>query len=579
MSTAQVARAAVDATLRGARRPAASPPLGPWDYALPPGKAFTAEQSSLSAWIVGQFSSGKRLVTYSAPTGTGKSVLNLAVAAGMGPCAYVTPQKVLVDQLASDPLTAPHVAAVKGAGNYPCPEFGDCAVGRSARGKSAWEGERENKRNPGRCSRVSSGGCPYSAALATAQSSRVAVTTLHYWFFARAISGQDRPLLICDEAQDLEEVLAGLHRITVGGARDESARAAGFDSLPQTEAALGEWWPKYIAEMAAELSRVSEQEQQAADSYALHKDPLRLALLRDLHRRRLSIERRIHNASVMDDETENKNLPWCVDFRSSNGHNRAVVSPVTVQRFCRRYLLGEGNGNGRVALVSSATPPSRQDLDSTEDEYARRDVPRGFPPENRTVFAWPVASTAKRNRESGLKRAADAIDLLAKTRYSGWKGIVHCHAKSVMAGILQHLKTPRLVQRDGEREGSLEEWRKSTVPLFLSVAMEQGIDLPGDDCRWQVLPVVPFPDLSDKRVQQRKALPDGADWYLRRTANQIIQASGRNCRSASDWGHTWLLASEFKMVLNQKTSAPSAGIYPAWWLDAFRWLPVSWGPK
>jgi len=74
--------------------------------------------------------------------------------------------------------------------------------------------------------------------------------------------------------------------------------------------------------------------------------------------------------------------------------------------------------------------------------------------------------------------------------------------------------------------------------------MTEGIDLHGDNGRFQIICKVPFPYLGDKLV--RKRMNKWKWWYPLQTAKTIVQAVGRSVRSDDDHAVTYILDSDWQ---------------------------------
>lgn len=57
--------------------------------------------------------------------------------------------------------------------------------------------------------------------------------------------------------------------------------------------------------------------------------------------------------------------------------------------------------------------------------------------------------------------------------------------------------------------------------------MDEGVDLPGDECRFQIIYKIPYPDLGSKQVRARLSLD--SEWYDYKTSLRLVQTHGREC--------------------------------------------------
>lgn len=110
-----------------------------------------------------------------------------------------------------------------------------------------------------------------------------------------------------------------------------------------------------------------------------------------------------------------------------------------------------------------------------------------------------------------------------------------------------------------DRDAELETWLATDEPeVFVSVKMEEALDLEGDLARWQVLCKAPYPNTRDSRVAQR--LEEGQwGWYYRTALKTVIQACGRVVRAPDDHGATYLADASLLDLFDR-----SRGAMPDW---------------
>jgi Rad3-related DNA helicase len=130
-------------------------------------------------------------------------------------------------------------------------------------------------------------------------------------------------------------------------------------------------------------------------------------------------------------------------------------------------------------------------------------------------------------------------------RHPDEKGLVHCHSYAIQeqleALLREHGVAERVRAHDKEdRDPQLSTWKRVDDPeVFLSVKMEEALDLEGDLCRWQLLCKAPYPNTRDSRVAARLE-DDQWGWYYRTALRTVIQACGRVVRAPDDYGATYL---------------------------------------
>jgi Rad3-related DNA helicase len=76
--------------------------------------------------------------------------------------------------------------------------------------------------------------------------------------------------------------------------------------------------------------------------------------------------------------------------------------------------------------------------------------------------------------------------------------------------------------------------------------MSEGVDLPYDKCRFQVIYKIPFPYLGDKQVNRRQRMDQR--WYAYKTIMTLMQAYGRGMRAHDDSCYTYILDGNIEMI-------------------------------
>src|SRR5207249_3296069 len=95
---------------------------------------------------------------------------------------------------------------------------------------------------------------------------------------------------------------------------------------------------------------------------------------------------------------------------------------------------------------------------------------------------------------------------------------------------------------------SLDQHRAAAAPTVLvSPSLREGVDLPDDFLRFQVVTKMPYPDLGDPWTAARRSRDPR--WYALETAKALVQAYGRSCRHADDHGITYVLDGQFERFL------------------------------
>src|SRR5207244_6047906 len=118
------------------------------------------------------------------------------------------------------------------------------------------------------------------------------------------------------------------------------------------------------------------------------------------------------------------------------------------------------------------------------------------------------------------------------------------------------------VESSEAKARALAHHRVSPLPtVLLSPSLREGVDLPDDFLRFQIVTKMPYPDLGDPWTAARHARDPR--WYALETAKALVQPYGRSCRHADDHGVTYRLDAQFAPF---RTRFPR--LLPHWVADA-----------
>ncbi|MFB6161060.1 MAG: helicase C-terminal domain-containing protein [Haloferacaceae archaeon] len=516
-----------------------------------PAPSFRGNQRAALERIRDAFAAGNEVVLVRAPTGSGKSLLARAIAGSARTAAeadpaqptgayYTTPQVSQLEDVAADPLLE-DVPVVRGKSNYTC----------------ILPGEETTPVDRAPCARERGYDCsvkhrcPYFSDRSIAANRSVAAMTLAY-FMRTAGSDVFRPrdVVVIDEAHGLGEWAETYATIELGprtvpvwddvGVPD----VAGADDARRRTVRFAETLADVCEDAKDDLLARSE----LAPAEAARRDRLQelISELRYFAR----------DARDLDSPTT-----WVIDQPDGEG-GPVTIKPLNPERHLSHTVWDRGE---RFALLS-ATILDREafcrGVGLDPDRVALVDVDHTFPVENRPLYDVTRGPMTYEHRDETLPDVARLLVRLM-ARHPEEKGIVHAHSYGIQSRLAERLDDfgvgPRVRSHDREdRDAALAEWKASDDPdLFLSVKMEEALDLEGDLARWQVVCKAPYRNTSDSRVERR--LADGQwAWYHRDALRTVIQACGRVVRAPDDFGATYLADSSL-LDLFDRASADVPG--------------------
>jgi Rad3-related DNA helicase len=520
-----------------------------------PAPSFRGNQRAALDAIRNAFAAGNEVVLVRAPTGSGKSLLARAVAGAARTPAeaapaeatgayYTTPQVSQLDDVAADDLLA-DLDVIRGKGNYTCilPDETTTPVDRAP-----------CAREPGYDCSVRHR-CPYYSDRAIAASGAVAAMTLAY--FMQTAGSEvfgSRDVVVIDEAHGLAEWAEMYATVDLRPAAVPVWDEVGVPDVAEADDPLDR-----TARFAETLAGVCERA--AADLAGDELTPAEAA-----RRDRLQELRSELRWFVSDYRDPSSTTTWVVDQPDGAG-TAITIKPLDPGRYLHHTVWERGE---RFALLSATILDKEafcRGVGLDPATVALVDVPHTFPLERRPLYDVTRGKMTYERRDETLPDVARLlVRLLA--RHPTEKGIVHCHSYAIQGRLADRLDDfgvgPRVRTHGREdRDRALEAWKATDDPdLFLSVKMEEALDLRGDLARWQVLCKAPYRNTNDSRVARRLEAGQWA-WYYRTALRTVIQAAGRVVRAPDDHGATYLADSSLLDLFDRARSD-----MPDWFADA-----------
>jgi len=494
-----------------------------------PAPEYRGTQEQALADIRDAFAAGNDVVLVRAPTGSGKSLLARAVAgcsATPGEAAptdpvgayYTTPQVSQLDDVAGDPLLD-DLNVIRGKNNYDCilPGETDTPVDQAPCVRER-EFDCQVKHR-----------CPYFSDRAIAANRDVAAMTLAYFMQTAGsdVFGQ-RDVVVIDEAHGLGDWAEMYATIELSPRTVPPWNDVRPDRVDGLEDAAD--YAEYLTTICTRGLESLRGNEELTPEEVQKRD--RLTELRS--------DLRWFLEGYRDPESP---TTWVVDQPDGEGSS-VTIKPLNPERFLAHTVWDRG----RTFALLSATILDKEafcaGVGLDPGQVALVDVPHTFPVENRPLYDVTQGKMTYEHREETLPAIARTLVRLMQ-RHPDGKGLVHCHSYAIqeqLATLLDEFGVGSRVRcHDREnRDAQLETWKRNdSTGVFLSVKMEEALDLEGDLCRWQLLCKAPYPSTRDSRVERR--LADGQwGWYYRTALRTVIQACGRLVRAPDDHGVTYL---------------------------------------
>jgi ATP-dependent DNA helicase DinG len=357
-----------------------------------------------------------------------------------------------------------------------------------------------------------------------------------------------RELLILDEAHRLEEEIVKFTGISISKRR----------------------WKRYIPNF------------EIVD-YGYNEVEKWIDFLTDLETRIFNLTQDVSEEFVVEAKTDKEKLIQAIDNIRSNPKNwlvteikkennevtRVELKPLDVSPYCKDIFK-----KCNKVLMMSATILDKDafctSLGLVPGEVKFIRVPSDFPLQNRPIYPLNTAylnSDSLKQQEIQMK-VARAIDNLM-TLHRNDKGIIHTTSYKQLDFIKENisqtnrcrlLKTDPKIPRD---EVITEHVNSIKLTVLISPSSYIGLDLKNDLSRFQIITKVPYPDLGDRWINEKRK--KNGQWYIWQTALRLVQGYGRSIRSKDDWATTYVLDSAFGPFVRRNKN-----ILPHWFVQAIQ---------
>lgn len=478
--------------------------------------------------VVEAFDEGVKVVALDAPTGSGKTLMAEIVRRELETRAtYVCHNKELQSQFQRD---FDYSRVLYGRANYKpirtsLTELScaDCNWTQD-RGKCDWCPARES--------------CPYQVAKVDAIRSSVPVLNSSYWL-NEVLGTRSRfakvGLCILDEADTLENVLMGQVEVYVSERAQKEYEIAPPTKMTKESAYL-EWGERVCDHLLPEVQRLSG------------RDSLDIQSTRALSR----LSNLVSSVQGMV-ESLRADEPWVYTGGAGSERRRGneiSFKPVKVARSGPERIWKHDK---RFLLMSASFVSPQMCVESDlgyEGEYRVVSMESTFPAKNRQIVVRPVADmTKKGSTDAGFRILEDQVGRVLEDQPG--RVLIHSVSYDLTRRLLQLCSRQR-PQRcftysvANQRAAAISDFRGTGGSVLVAPSADRGVDLPGDDCRAQIIVKVPFLSLGDKQVTERLYnTKDGRVWYNVQVARTIMQMVGRAVRSQDDWAITYVLDSTF----------------------------------
>ncbi len=482
---------------------------------------------------------GYKYIILEAGTGTGKSAIAITLARIYKPAYILTMTKQLQDQYAREF----RIPTVKGRSNFYCKnddfestcDIGTCQTTPSSKDFHCPYGVSRGETlffkklafrdsHGGKIYFRSSEHCQYWEQKAHGINSPITLMNYDYALLELNYVGHfgKRELMVLDEAHNIENKLMQRLEVNLSNKRLEKDIKKRIPQSMFEEDDPREW--------ILPIEAIS-QDYKDLDKSQMSK------------RRANRMKRMIKRLDELKKSLENEPKNWVIDTENE----KVSFKPLQVSKYAPDYLFSHAN----TCLFMSATILSDRmfcqwlGINPKESYFIKVDSP--FPASRRPIELKLIGRMSKNKiKDTAPKTIPILKRILERHKYD--KGLIHTHNYRCQKFILKNIPNNRLIGHDTHnREEVLDFFEKNEKPLVLvSPSMSEGVDLPYDKCRFQVIYKIPFPYLGDKQVNTRQQ--KDKRWYAYKTVMTLMQAYGRGMRAHDDECYTYILDANITML-------------------------------
>lgn len=490
----------------------------------------------------------KRVHMAVAPTGAGKSAIAIAIAnMQTGRTCILTATKALEYQYGGD--FKGMVVIVTGMNAHPCKLVHgetDCSLGMCHFGV--------------RCN-YKDNGCGYYDQLRRARAARIVVTNYHFWCANNRLpnaSAQDKigafDLLVCDEAHSAPSITADQFTVEFTHKRwVDDGLLEGYPWGGGPDAVY-----KWLGDGQMACARATDRLKTGLSAGGAGGRVKQLAKWTDAAKRlaeaRLLVYRHIQGkckALIIGEKAD----------------GRVRVAPLWPYADGGRLLFA--NVPNVIMMSATVRPKTARLLGLGDDDFELLEYPHTFPVRNRQLLWLPTVRVNKDTPPMELRLWQMRIDQILRTRMH-WNGLIHSVSYGRAEGIVaksQYAGDAYLFTHErGKVDEAVELMKMRLSPRGLvSPSVSTGFNFPGDECRFQIITKLPFPDMRDALTRARCDEDEELAPY--HTMTELVQACGRPVRSNTDWAESFCIDDNLGWFAKRYKD-----MAPGWWVDGVRTL-------
>lgn len=356
-----------------------------------------------------------------------------------------------------------------------------------------------------------------------------------------------REIYIFDEAGELESELVGQYSITINYANLSSEnidyKKLYSDNNKEAGAWLNDVYTKVKSESEKLKTKLSNIEKNESYEAVKNRDAQRLGRLMAM----------VHSLETIIPFWEE--CEYLVETRDSE---KVVLVPYDIKPLAQMLFDGAD-----MIVMMSATISNPLEFAKTlgiqEGQYEYIDIPSSFDSKKSPIKISRKYSLSYKNNNRDLPKIIEATLELCK-QHKGHKGIIHTHTNKITEELKKKVgKDKRFLFRElGKNNEYIIEEHKNRIDddtILVSPSLDTGISLDGDLGRFQIILKAPFLPLNSTRI--KKIYDKNKTYYMMKMLDSLVQMCGRCTRSEHDHSITYILdGNVFPSIVSNKHLLP-----------------------
>ena len=481
-----------------------------------PFKKPRINQAETISEIIEAVNKGYKYIILEAGTGTGKSAIASTLSKFYNTAYILTHTKQLQNQYASDF----NFNVVKGRSNFKCLKYAEDNIKQSCDfGRCIVEGYD--------CKYRFDNTCHYFNQKNRALNSDIIISNYHYLFLELNFVNdfQKRNLIVFDEAHNLENIL--MTQLSCEFSKKDLKKYLNYNlTEKRIEKLTNASSPKWISF----IEKIKSKYEVALDKTTDFES-------------HFFVKTQINKCTRFLNYLNYDSSSWICDY--DEDFDVLQFKPLKVNNYAHDTLFQYGN----ICLFMSATILDyklfAKWLGLLPDEIysIRKKTP--FNMNNNPIKTFKdynlSYNTIKTNAPKSVNLINDILD-----NHKDDKGIIHTVSSRCQEFLVDNLKKSRLITHNMENKlTQFDKFKNSDKPLvFISPSIGEGVDLPDDLCRFQIMYKLPRPDWGDKQIYLKSQ--NDLKWYDYKTCLSLVQMHGRGIRNNNDYCRSYFIDNRLK---------------------------------